>query len=173
MVVAEWEEFCSPGWILRSPQTMGSAAPEPCSPCSQGLSTRLDFFHSYKRRVHHRPHAHHTGYNRRGRLTNQPGSHLTQDALEHPKRNLATLNVSWIAWWGMSLLWFSVLTALETENKAKIHEILTKSMGMRFQWKAWDGAHGSIWALTVFFFQRKREYACLENHFEPMHLRYS
>lgn len=144
-----------------------AVAPAPRVFCTSGFLPQL----------HHRPHAHHTGYNGCDILTKGCCSHPTEEALKHPKRNLVTLNVSWIAASGMSLLEFSVLTALETESKIKIYEILAKAISKRFVlfipveglgWGSWQ--HLSP---KCIFFQRKGEYACMENHVEPMHLRYN
>lgn len=139
----------------------GSWALQPLLP---GGFRTSGFLPQLQRQVRHRPHAHHTGYNRHDRVANQCGSRLTEDALKHPKRNLVTLNVSWIAWWGMSLLWFSALAALETENKTKIYESLSKSMGTRFVlpipveglgWSSWQHLSPNC------IFSQRKERVCM------------
>lgn len=93
-------------------QLLGTAAPAPRG------STHLDFFHSCSAGSVQAPCPSHKL--QQTRQADRPmGLHLTQDALKHPKTNLVTLNVSWVATSGMSLLGFSVLTALEQKTKQR------------------------------------------------------
>lgn len=81
---------------------------------------------------------------------------------------------------GNVFTWVLCFDSFGTENKTKTCGSLTKSMGPRSVWDfAVEGLGWSSWqhlspkCVGVFFFLRKRVCACLENHFEPMHLRHN
>jgi len=137
-------------WAQRLP---GAATPGSRGFCASGFLPQVQHW------VRHRPHAHHTGYNRHNSLTNRCGSHLTEDALKHPETNLVTLSaglphqecVHWV-----SLFWQLWEQRTKQRSVKFWPNQWARDLCCLFQWKAYDGAHGSIWALTVFS-SRERE----------------